>query len=334
MATISKLGSVAPSTLPAEQPAEETPEAASAGTEAPNDTFENEAMRGANLMSRALKLSEQAEDVGEVGDAINETSEVVEEGAGHAKGIAKLVKEGSIKEAAKELLKPAEEAEEESSKLTKGLGAVAGGLGVVTLPGKVVTASEDIRAAFKKPTRQHISKALDSASDATYTAAVVTDKVVKPVAQKVIKAATQASTGVAEKAVAKATESAAAHTTTVVAEKAATKVVETGAAKATAHVAAEVVEHVGVEAGEKVALKAGGELLGKLTPGLNIVMAASDSAHFASVAMDKKAPTGKKIAAGLTALGSWISCSDVPVLGWAGAALSVGASVYESTHYH
>ena len=79
-------------------------------------------------------------------------------------------------------------------------------------------------------------------------------------------------------------------------------------------------------AGINGAAHAGASGLGKaaarFAPGLNVAIAAMDTANFASTMMDDKASTGKKIFSGLTAAGSIASATNIPIVSQIGAGVS------------
>lgn len=79
-------------------------------------------------------------------------------------------------------------------------------------------------------------------------------------------------------------------------------------------------------AGINGAAHAGASGLGKaaarFAPGMNIAIAAMDTANFAATMMDDKASTGKKIFSGLTAAGSIAAATNIPVVSQIGAGVS------------
>lgn len=81
-----------------------------------------------------------------------------------------------------------------------------------------------------------------------------------------------------------------------------------------------------VRAGVSGAAHAGASTLGKaaarFAPGLNVAIAAMDTANFAATMMDDKASTGKKVFSGLTAAGSIAAATNIPIVSQIGAGVS------------
>lgn len=73
-------------------------------------------------------------------------------------------------------------------------------------------------------------------------------------------------------------------------------------------------------------LKSTAKAAGRFVPGVNIGIAAADTAAFAATASDPKASWSKIIASGITAGGSIVAATNVPGLSQAGAAVSTVSS--------
>lgn len=65
-----------------------------------------------------------------------------------------------------------------------------------------------------------------------------------------------------------------------------------------------------------------GKMAGRFAPGMNIAIAGLDTANFVSTLNDDKASTGKKVASGITALGSIAAATNIPVVSQIGAGVS------------
>ncbi|MFP2925266.1 hypothetical protein ACLESO_08615 [Pyxidicoccus sp. 3LG] len=73
----------------------------------------------------------------------------------------------------------------------------------------------------------------------------------------------------------------------------------------------------------KVLGKAGG----RFVPGVNVAIAAADAAAFASTLRDPKASVGKKVTAGITAAGSALAATNIPIVSQVGGAVSTVSSI-------
>ena len=81
-----------------------------------------------------------------------------------------------------------------------------------------------------------------------------------------------------------------------------------------------------MRAGVSGAAHAGASTLDKaaarFAPGLNVAIAAMDTANFAATMMDDKASTGKKVFSGLTAAGSIAAATNIPIVSQIGAGVA------------
>jgi hypothetical protein len=76
----------------------------------------------------------------------------------------------------------------------------------------------------------------------------------------------------------------------------------------------------------KGALKSGAKAAGRFVPGLNVAIAAFDTASAAATLADPKASTGKKVTSCITAAGSIVAATNIPVVSQIGAAVSTVSS--------
>ncbi|MCB9674539.1 MAG: hypothetical protein H6737_05440 [Alphaproteobacteria bacterium] len=89
-----------------------------------------------------------------------------------------------------------------------------------------------------------------------------------------------------------------------------------------------------LEAGGKAAAKGGMKALGKagsrFVPGMNVAIAALDAKHAWDTIRDPNAPMHKKLTSGITALGSGLAATNIPVLSQIGAGVSTVSSLVEA----
>lgn len=105
-------------------------------------------------------------------------------------------------------------------------------------------------------------------------------------------------------------------------------------AGATSRAAAKEILTEGGEAAAKAAtkaagkglLKAGAKAAGRFVPGLNIGIAALDTAAAAATLADPKAGAGKKVTSVITAAGSIVAATNIPIVSQVGAAVSTVSS--------
>ncbi len=138
-----------------------------------------------------------------------------------------------------------------------------------------------------------------------------------------IEALKESTTRVARKGVTAAAQAAAKGTGTLargagVAGRAAAKQVLREGGEAAAKAAGKAVA--------KGALKAGGKAVGRFVPGLNVAIAGFDTATAAATLADPKASTGKKVTSVITAAGSIVAATNIPIVSQVGAAVSTVSS--------
>ncbi|MFL5352765.1 hypothetical protein [Archangium sp.] len=86
----------------------------------------------------------------------------------------------------------------------------------------------------------------------------------------------------------------------------------------------------GAEAAAKLGAKGAGtaaKMAGRFAPGLNIGIAAIDTAIAAKTIADPKASVASKVTSGITAAGSIVAATNIPIVSQVGAAVSTASSV-------
>ncbi len=273
---------------------------------------------------------------------------------------AKAVGEKGMKGAYKSLATKAAEAASNPTgklnllgKLKVAGGAIGAVTGLATLPGKIGTAAKDIRQAVRTGSRADIATAAQStlgaakgaastAKAALSTAVTVnklttTYKAATTAFQAAVPGASKAVTTAAAKAAMKGTfegltkgavKTAASSAALAAAKKGGT--IATAVAGSASRAVAKAALREGGKAAGEAALKAGaraaagtlGKAAARFTPGLNIAIAALDTANAVATVMDPKASTGKKVTSVITAIGSIAAATNIPVVSQVGAAVS------------
>ncbi|MFL5352373.1 hypothetical protein [Archangium sp.] len=195
---------------------------------------------------------------------------------------------------------------------SRAIGAAGGqllklGQGVYGAATKAPGAIRDIRQAIKTRTAEDVNKALSS------TKGVLTS--VKDIAEAAPKARQ------ALRVLGKVAQRVAPKVSARVAEVAG-KV----AARAGGKVLTKVAGKVAGSAVAKAGAKALGKAAGRFAPGVNIAMAAIDTASFVNTLRDPKASVGAKITSGVTALGSIAAATNIPIVSQVGAGVSMVSS--------
>ncbi len=232
-------------------------------------------------------------------------------------------------------------------------GALGVVTGLATFPGKVGTAITDIRQAVRTGSLSDITHAAWSSFDAakvgaftaksaltsaiavnkltsTYKAAKSAFELAVPGASKRVTAAAAkaAMVGTFEGAAKTAVKSAATQAAHLAAKEAGT--LATSIAGSAGRAASRAALREGGKAAGEAALKAGAKAaagtLGKagarFVPGLNIAIAAFDTANAVATVMDPKASTGKKVCSVITAVGSIAAATNIPIVSQIGAGVS------------
>lgn len=222
-----------------------------------------------------------------------------------------------------------------TGKSIPGLGVATG---LATLPGSVAAARQEARdgntaGAIANGTNA-AATALNVASTGLETAA---DQVSKRAAREAFRqAAPNASKAVVnaaakeatQQAVKGATTQAAKHAVLDAATRAATNGSTVKAATGTAsRAAARNVLRQGskgaAKASAKAAAKGVGKAAGRFVPGMNIAIAGLDTAQAAATLADPKASTGKKVTSVITAAGSIVGATNIPVVSQIGSGVSM-----------
>lgn len=167
-----------------------------------------------------------------------------------------------------------------------------------------------VRRAGEKAFRQAAPGASKAVAKAAARAAA--DGAIKETGQKLIRrGATAAASGAAKSG------STLARGAGTVGRAAAKKVLQEGG-EAAAKAAGKAVA--------RGALKTGAKAAGRFVPGLNIAIAGLDTATAAATLADPKASTGKKVTSVITAAGSIVAATNIPVVSQVGAAVSTVSS--------
>ncbi|WP_426749195.1 hypothetical protein [Myxococcus sp. Y35] len=222
-----------------------------------------------------------------------------------------------------------------NTRASRGAGAVGLAASAAQLPGAGYLAARDVRDAFRNPNGETINKAAGSvASFASTGLNVVKGGLELAGNVSNFRAATNAArtaftnaapealrTGAgANRVVSTATDAALAGGSRQVVRRAAAEVAEEGAERA-ARLAGNAARGALRNGGTAVARAAG-----RFAPGLNVAIAAADTAAAISTIRDPEASAGKKITSGITALGSIAAATNIPVVSQAGAVVSTVSS--------
>jgi hypothetical protein len=242
----------------------------------------------------------------------------------------------------------------------RGLGSVAGLAGAaLALPGGVSNAISSIETAWRTGEKDDIARASGNSTGALSTGtrlakhgletySMGTKAVAGHLARRagsqafrqaapgaskvVVKAAAKQA---AKTALAEATEKAARKGVTAAATAAAKNsgtlargagAVGRGAAKTLLREGGEAAAKAAGKAVAKGALKTGAKAAGRFVPGLNIAIAGLDTATAVATLADSKASTGKKVTSVITAAGSIVAATNIPVVSQVGAAVSTVSS--------
>ncbi|GHG68308.1 hypothetical protein [Comamonas sp. JC664] len=217
--------------------------------------------------------------------------------------------------------------------LSRGAGAVSLAANVAQLPGAGYLAARDVREAIRNPNADTIRQAAGSTAGAASTALTATRDGLN-LAGNVSNY--RAATSAARTAFTEAAPDAARAVANRVATTAANTALEGASRQVVRRAAAEVAER-GLEGAARAAgtaargaLAGGGTAVaraaGRFAPGLNVAIAAADTAVAVSTIADPNASAGKKITAGVTALGSIAAATNIPVVSQVGAAVSTVSS--------
>lgn len=228
----------------------------------------------------------------------------------------------------------------------------------IALPGKIGGAARDVRNAWRNPNRENVTKATDSgigaarttisvASDGLQTARDVQRYGVayRAARQSVAQSAPTLSPAV-QRAASRAAARSAFSGANVAATRSATRTAVQNTLRRAGASAGDVAGGVSRTAGRRivgrvapqaaraavpaVARAASGPIAraaGRFVPGANVAIAGLDVAQFANDMRNPRVGTARRIASGITALGSVAAASNIPVVSQVGAGVSTVSSL-------
>ncbi|NTX09196.1 hypothetical protein FJV41_37580 [Myxococcus llanfairpwllgwyngyllgogerychwyrndrobwllllantysiliogogogochensis] len=212
-------------------------------------------------------------------------------------------------------------------------GGVSTAASVAQLPGAAYLSFRDVRDAFRNPSGESANRALGSVSGLASTGLNVA-KGGLDLAGNVSNF--RAAANAARTAFTQAAPEATGAVANRVATSAASEAAQGSSRQVTRHAAARAAGEGLEDAGRlganaaRTALQGGGTAVaraaGRFAPGLNVAIAAADTAAAASTLADPNAAVGKKVTAGVTALGSIAAATNIPVVSQAGAVVSTVSS--------
>lgn len=257
-----------------------------------------------------------------------------------------------------------------TQKLTTKLGVLkkAGGVAgdavkLAKLPGTVGTAVKDVRTAARTRSAEDRSKAVDSSVKASKDLLTGTKTVLETTrdGKKIIstyrestrafrQSAPNASKALVRKVGIAATRSAVSSTTAgpvkqavrasidkATAKSGSLKVATGTANRAAARAAVSAGEKAAVKTAVKTVAKSGASTLaraaGRFAPGVNVAIAGYDVYQAQKDVRDPNASTGKKITSVITAAGSVVSATNIPVVSQIGAGVSTVSSLVGGFFY-
>jgi hypothetical protein len=231
--------------------------------------------------------------------------------------------------------------------------------GIATMPGKVATAVKDFRTAVASGSRQDIVNSAKSsiavaegaikttlgglttantvnklrgsykaAFDAFRTAVPgASEKVASAVAKSAMgstfEGVSRQAARLGAREVAKDTARAVSGTLAKAVGGSASRAVAKAALEGGAHAAVSAASH----AGARVAVSTLGKAAARFAPGLNVALAVVDTATAAATLADPKASVGSKVTSCITAAGSIVSATNIPIVSQIGAAVSTVSSL-------
>jgi hypothetical protein len=235
-----------------------------------------------------------------------------------AGSVAKRVGGERVKNAATKLIQratqsPMGKALQRIPKNSRALGAAGNKLfavasGIHGIATKAPGAIKDIRQAIKTRSTEDIGTALKSGKEVLSSVKDLAEAA--PKTRKALKVLGTVAQRVAPKASAKVVS---------VASKVATK--------AGGKVLAKVATKVAGNSIAKAGVKALGKVGGRFAPGVNVAIAAVDTAAFVNKMRDPKASTASKVTSGVTALGSIAAATNIPVVSQVGAGVSMVSDI-------
>ncbi|QDE66601.1 hypothetical protein [Myxococcus xanthus] len=216
-----------------------------------------------------------------------------------------------------------------NTRLARGAGAVSLAANVAQLPTGAVETFRDVRDALRNPTEANVREAVGTASG-TLSTGLMAARDGLNLAGNVsnYRAATDAARTAFTAAAPEASRAAANRVATTAANTALEGASRQVVRRAAAEVAERGLEGAARTAGTaaRAAVQGGGTAVaraaGRFTPGLNVAIAAADTVAAVNTITDPNASAGKKITAGVTALGSIAAATNIPVVSQVGAAVS------------
>ena len=239
---------------------------------------------------------------------------------------------------------------------SRSFGSLTGLAGsIIGLPGGIADAASKIERARRTGDRSDIAQATAATSSAGSTGArlvkhsmetgvIVSGQLAKRAGAKAFRqAAPNASKAVVKAAAKQAAKEALKESAAKAARRGVQQAATTAAkssstlargAGAVSRSAAKTVLREGGEAAAKAATKAvakgaaktAAKAAGRFVPGVNIAIAGLDTATAAATLADPKASTGKKVTSVITAAGSIVAATNIPVVSQIGAAVSTVSS--------
>lgn len=212
-------------------------------------------------------------------------------------------------------------------------GGVGTAASVAQLPGAAYLAYRDTRDFFRNPSGATANKAGGSVASAASTGLNVAKGTLETAG---LVSNHRAATHAARAAFTQAAPGASHAVANRVATAAAREALDGGSRQVVRAVAARVAGE-GMEAAGRLganaaraAVQGGGTAVaraaGRFAPGLNVAIAAADTAAAVSTFADPTASPGKKVTAGITAAGSILAATNIPVVSQAGAVASTVSS--------
>jgi hypothetical protein len=212
-------------------------------------------------------------------------------------------------------------------------GAAGTAASVSQLPGAAYLAFRDTRDFFRNPSLEGANRAAGSVASAASTGLNVAKGALETAGNV---SNYRAAANAARTAFTQAAPDAARAVTNRVAGAAAREAVQGASRQVVRNVAAraageglETAGRLGANAA-RAAVHGGGTAVaraaGRFAPGLNVAIAVADTAAAVSTIADPNASPGKKITAGITAIGSIAAATNIPVVSQVGAAVSTVSS--------
>ncbi|MCP3162838.1 hypothetical protein [Myxococcus qinghaiensis] len=212
-------------------------------------------------------------------------------------------------------------------------GGVSTAASVAQLPGAAYLSARDVREAFRNPSGESANRALGSTAGLASTglnAAKGGLELTGNVSN--LRAAANAARAAFTESAPRAPGAVANRVATAVASEGVEGASRQRMRSLAARVAGNGLEGAGRDGASAAfsALRGGGtaaaRTAGRFVPGLNVAIAAVDTAAAASTIADPNASVGKKVTASVTALGSVAAATNIPLVSQGGAVVSTASS--------